>query len=243
MKIKYTLPSKDVEGYAANKLDTYFFVSTDTKQEKHRIGFGKYYLPLACNYSRKLIEKGETTIEFPHFATKTVQYYADFIHQHSLELEIWNDKLQLLELALWVGHKQLTRQIVNEIMLEEDCLDNDDRVEIAIAFVHFRQKSIQDLVADLTSEINLGQMDRLAGIMIRDVHKIKLDNNHFYGEHESIAGIILREMRQGEQDLTHKNLGEEIRQRLKQLKVGNHAYIFTYFAENRSTNNNQLGPA
>ena len=55
-----------------------------------------------------------------------------------------------------------------------------------------RQKAIQDLVADLTSEINLGQMDRLGGIMIRDVHKIKLDNNHFYGHGESIAGIILR---------------------------------------------------
>lgn len=95
-----------------------------------------------------------------------------------------------------------------------------------------RQKAIQDLVADLTSEINLGQMDRLGGIMIRDVHKIKLDNNHFYGDGESIAGIILRwnskfssklnswrEMRQGDKELTHHNLGEEIRQRLKQLKV------------------------
>ena len=38
MKIRYTLPSKDSEGYAANKLDTYFFVATDEKQEKHRIG-------------------------------------------------------------------------------------------------------------------------------------------------------------------------------------------------------------
>ena len=100
-------------------------------------GFGKYYLPLACNYSRKLIEKGETVIEFPHFAFETVKYYADYIHQKNLELEI-NDKLQLLELALWTNHKQLTRQIINEIMLDEDCLDNDDRVEIAISFIHFR---------------------------------------------------------------------------------------------------------
>ena len=218
MKIKYTLPSKDIEGYATNKLDTYFFVSTNVSQEKHRIGFGKYYLPLACNYSRKLIEKGETVIEFPQFAAETVQYYADYIHQRTLELEI-NDKLQLLELALYVNNRQLTRLIINEIMLDEDCLDNDDRVEIAIAFIHFRQKPIQDLVADLTSEVNLGQMDRLGGIMIRDVHKINLDNNHYYGDNESIAGIILREMKQGDKELTHHNLGEEIRARLKQLKV------------------------
>ena len=44
----------------------------------------------------------------------------------------------------------------------------------------------------MTSEIPLGQIDRLAGLMIRDVHKINLSNNHFYGDGESIAGIILR---------------------------------------------------
>ena len=35
---------------------------------QHRIGFGKYYLPLACEYSRKLIEMGQTEIEFHHFS-------------------------------------------------------------------------------------------------------------------------------------------------------------------------------
>ena len=104
-------------------------------------------------------------------------------------------------------------------------------------------------------------MDRLGGIMIRDVHKIKLDNNHFYGDGESIAGIILRlslnflsklkscrEMRQGDKELTHHNLGEEIRQRLKQLKV--RRFYKGHFSvdeepnktlENRSTNNGSLG--
>ena len=40
-----------------------------------KIGFGPFYLPLFCEYSRKQIEAGKTEIHFPHFAYETVKLY------------------------------------------------------------------------------------------------------------------------------------------------------------------------
>ena len=80
---------------------------------------------------------GETTIEFNHFSFEIVKLYADYTHQKNLELGL-NDKLQLLELAAWLKQKQLTKQLLEEIEDEEWCLDNEDRVEIAIAFMNVR---------------------------------------------------------------------------------------------------------
>lgn len=73
-----------------------------------KIGFGAYYLPLFCEYSRKQIEEGKTEIKFDHFAYETVKMYADYIHEIHLELK-WIDKLQLLELACFINRKELIK--------------------------------------------------------------------------------------------------------------------------------------
>ena len=147
---------------------------------------------------------GETTIEFNHFSFEIVKLYADYIHQKNLELGL-NDKLQLLELAAWLKQKQLTKQLLEEIEDEEWCLDNEDRVEIAIAFMNvryylvqsigtrlefLRQKPIQDFVADITSEIALTEIDRHVNKMKKNIKKINIEDNVYYEDGEPLRMVL-----------------------------------------------------
>ena len=73
-----------------------------------KIGFGPFYLPLFCEYSRKQIEQGNQEIFFEHFAYETVKMYADYIHEIHLNLN-FNDKLQLFELACFIHRKEMIK--------------------------------------------------------------------------------------------------------------------------------------
>lgn len=113
--------------------------------------------------------------------------YADYIHQKKLELEI-NDKLQLLELALWVKNKQLIRSLLAEIEEYEEWLEKADKVEIAICFMNCRQKLIQDYVADITADLIPANINHIQKIMERDLHKVNIDDGYYYEDGESVLG-------------------------------------------------------
>ena len=71
------------------------------------IGFGEYYLPLFCNYSRSKIESGTKRISFENFPFKVIKLYADWLHQISLENSNIVDIVQLLEFAEFLESKFL----------------------------------------------------------------------------------------------------------------------------------------
>ena len=83
------------------------------ERKNRRIGFGAFYLPLFCEYSRKQIEAGNTEIFFDHFAYETVKMYADYIHEIHLDLK-FIDKIQLFEFACFIHRKELIK--VNHII-------------------------------------------------------------------------------------------------------------------------------
>ena len=113
--------------------------------------------------------------------------YADYIHQKKLELEI-NDKLQLLELALWVKNKQLIRSLLAEIEEYEEWLEKADKVEIAICFMNCRQKLIQDYVADITADLIPANINHIQKIMERDLNKVNIDDGYYCEDGESVLG-------------------------------------------------------
>lgn len=102
MKLTWKVPVQTQKDYQRGKLNRYFFVIRD-----RRIGFGDYYLPLFCEYSRGKIAAGQTYIRFDAFAVQTVQMYADYLHQIKLPNMETIEIVQLLDFADYIGSRKL----------------------------------------------------------------------------------------------------------------------------------------
>jgi len=71
MKLTWQVPKQVKKDYINGTLKKFFFIVQD-----YYIGFGDYYLPLFCEYSRRKIQAGVGAIRFDNFAVQTVKLYA-----------------------------------------------------------------------------------------------------------------------------------------------------------------------